>query len=298
MTTSSKIDGNAAPVLPDDALVALIAGGGSLPAEIAARLVENGHRLVLFPIWGEVEDESRYQAYTTEPIAMEEFGSLVTRLKRSGATHVMMAGTVKRRPKIANMRPGLGLIKALLDVAKALTRGDDGLLRAVIGHIEKSGFRVISAQDVLPELLIEEGAVTTAKPTKRDMADISAAKAAAKAIGALDIGQAAVSIGGRAVALEGIEGTGGLLERTASLRAHGRLAGARGGVLVKCAKPGQELRADLPAIGPDTIVAAAKAGLSGVAVEAGRSLLLERDKTLYRARELGVFVYGIRAEDP
>ena len=120
----------------------------------------------------------------------------------------------------------------------------------------------------------------------------------AKAIGALDIGQAAIAIGGRAIALEGVEGTHGLLERTLELRGHGRLAGKTRGVLVKCAKPGQELRADLPSIGPQTVEAAHAAGLAGIAVEAGRSLILEGPVVLARANALGLFVYGLPAVEP
>ena len=105
----------------------------------------------------------------------------------------------------------------------------------------------------MPDLLAGEGVMTRAKPTAADRKDLAAAFAAAKAIGALDIGQAAVAIGGRAIALEGVEGTDGLLARARALRSHGRLAGKKRGVIVKCAKPGQELRADLPAIGPQTV---------------------------------------------
>ncbi|RVD62782.1 LpxI family protein, partial [Mesorhizobium sp. M4A.F.Ca.ET.029.04.2.1] len=129
--------------------------------------------------------------------------------------------------------------------------------------LEKRGIKVVGAHEIVPELLAGKGPLTQAEPSKADWRDIEAARVAAKAIGALDIGQAAIAIGGRAIALEGIEGTNGLLERTRQLRDHGRLAGKTRGVLVKCAKPGQELRADLPTIGPRTVEAAQEAGLAG-----------------------------------
>jgi DUF1009 family protein len=97
------------------------------------------------------------------------------------------------------------------------------------------------------------------------------------------------------VALEGIEGTDGLLERVAGLRGHGRLAGASGGVLVKCAKPGQELRADLPTIGLHTVEAVHRAGLVGIGVEAERALILDQRRLIERADELGIFVIGLAA---
>jgi hypothetical protein len=179
-----------------------------------------------------------------------------------------------------------------------LRRGDDGLLKMLTQALEKRGVKVVGAHEVVPELTASEGSLTTAEPNRSDWRDIEAAHKAAKAIGALDIGQAAIAIGGRAVALEGIEGTAGLLDRMRELRGHGRLAGKARGVLVKCAKPGQELRADLPTIGPQTVEAAHAAGLAGIAVEAGRSLILEGPETLARANALGLFVIGLPAMQP
>ncbi|RUW19429.1 UDP-2,3-diacylglucosamine diphosphatase LpxI, partial [Mesorhizobium sp. M4B.F.Ca.ET.013.02.1.1] len=183
-------------------------------------------------------------------------------------------------------------------VVMGLARGDDGLLRILTRFLEKRGIKVVGAHEIVPELLAGKGPLTQAEPSKADWRDIEAARVAAKAIGALDIGQAAIAIGGRAIALEGIEGTNGLLERTRQLRDHGRLAGKTRGVLVKCAKPGQELRADLPTIGPRTVEAAQEAGLAGIAVEAGRSLILEGPDTIARANALGLFIIGLPAEEP
>lgn len=296
MTASKKTERKTVSGLPAGAVLALIAGGGSLPVELASRLGDLNFKTIVMPIAGETDGAASFPDHDTRPIAMEDFGNLVTRLKRHGVTHVLMAGTVRRRPRLTSMRLGLGLFKAFADVAWALAKGDDSLLTAVIGHLEKAGITVIAAQDIFPELLTEAGLLSGRHPTRRDLADIDAAVAAARSIGALDIGQAAIAIGGRVVALEGVEGTDGLLERTIELRQHGRLAGARGGVLVKCAKPGQELRADLPAIGPGTVEAAARAGLAGVALEVGRSLILERERTMHLSRHHKVFIYGIEAQ--
>ena len=138
--------------------------------------------------------------------------------------------------------------------------------------------------------------MTRVAPQKDDWSDLTAAKRGALAIGALDIGQAAVSVGGRVVALEGIEGTDGLLERVKDLRGHGRIANRKRGVIVKCAKPDQEVRADLPAIGPMTVDGAHAAGLAGIGVEAGRSLILDFGEVVSRADALGLFVVGLTAE--
>jgi DUF1009 family protein len=178
-------------------------------------------------------------------------------------------------------------------VISALARGDDGLLKVVVRGLEARGFTVLGAHQIVPDLTTSEGSLTRTVPGKADWRDIEAAREAAVAIGALDIGQGAVAIGGRAIALEGIEGTDGLLERVKALRGHGRLAGKTGGVLVKCAKPEQELRVDLPSIGLQTVEGAHAAGLAGIAVEAGRSLILDSAAVIARADALGLFVYGL-----
>ncbi|RWG64886.1 UDP-2,3-diacylglucosamine diphosphatase LpxI, partial [Mesorhizobium sp.] len=135
----------------------------------------------------------------------------------------------------------------------------------------------VGAHEIVPDLAAGEGTLTKAGPKQSDWRDIEAGRAAAKAIGELDIGQAAIAIGGRVIALEGIEGTKGLLERTRELRGHGRLAGK---------------------IGPQTVEAAHAAGLAGIAVEAGRSLILEGPATLARANALGLFIVGFPATEP
>ena len=112
----------------------------------------------------------------------------------------------------------------------------------------------------------------------------------------MDIGQGAVSVGGRVVALESAEGTDQMLQRVAALRKSGRISARRRGVLVKVCKPQQDLRADLPSIGANTVRLAAAAGLSGIAVEAGRSLVLGREETLQAADAAGLFVYGLEPD--
>ncbi|UCI10229.1 LpxI family protein [Mesorhizobium sp. B1-1-8] len=277
--------------------VGIVAGGGSLPVEIADGLAAHGHAPFILLMEGEADRQQELRRYENDSLALEQIGSLVATLKRHGVTHLVLAGEIKRRPKLTDMRPSLGLLAIVPSVVTALARGDDGLLKVLTRGLEKRGIKVVGAHEVVPELAASEGTLTAAAPNRSDWRDIEAGRAAAKAIGALDIGQAAVAIGGRAIALEGIEGTHGLLERTRDLRGHGRLAGKARGVLVKCAKPGQELRVDLPSIGPRTVEAAHAAGLAGIAVEAGRSLILEGPATLSRANALGLFIVGLPASE-
>ena len=278
---------------PAPGRLAIVAGSGSLPVRVATSLVARGEAppLVLTVV-GEA-DPASFPGCETAPIAVEEIGDLVGRLRRAGVTRCVLAGGIARRPALSRLRPSLGLVRILPSVLRNRAGGDDRILRAIVAHLEGSGIAVVGAQEIAPDLLAGEGLLAGPAPSAADRRDIAAAAAAARAIGALDIGQAAIAVGGRAVALEGIEGTEGLLDRMASLRGHGRLAGMTGGVLVKCAKPGQELRVDLPAIGLDTVRSAVQAGLSGIAVEAGRCLVLDAEATLAAAAGARLFVWGL-----
>ena len=277
----------------DRGRVAVIAGGGRLPEELAVNLARSGTRPLIVIAEGEVAAESALYSYDHAVLALEDFGDLVPLLKRKGVTRAVLAGEIRRRPHWRAIRWTFGLLALLPRILTALARGDDNLLRTIIGHIEANGISVVGAHELVSQLLTPPGPLTRATPSKRDWGDLEAAATAARAIGELDIGQAAVAIGGRAIALEGIEGTDGLLERVRDLREHGRIAGRVRGVIVKYAKPGQELRADLPTIGPQTVEAAHAAGLVGIGVESGRTFILDSGPTVRRADELGLFVIGL-----
>lgn len=281
--------------LSPGARVGIVAGGGSLPVEVAASSAELGYPPFVILMEGEADRLLELRRYEHETLALEAIGSLLPLLKRHRITHLVLAGEIKRRPRLTRLRPSLSLLAVIPIVVKALARGDDGLLKVVARGLETRGIKVVGAHEIVPNLVAAEGLLTKAAPRTSDWRDIEAGLAAAKAIGALDIGQAAIAVGGRTIALEGIEGTAGLLDRAKLLRGHGRIAGKTRGVLVKCAKPGQELRADLPSIGPQTVEAAHAAGLAGIAVEAGRSLILEGPETISRANALGLFIIGLPA---
>ena len=273
--------------------VAVIAGSGRLPEEVAEGLARGGRDPFIVMIEGEAPRDGPLAAYPHEVLALERVGDVFALLKRNRVTHVILAGGVSRRPHWRAVRPTLPLLGMLPSLLKALMQGDDRLLRTLVAALERQGVTVIGAHDIVPDLLTPAGSITAGRPSAQDRLDLDAAWTAARAIGALDVGQAAVAIGGRAVALEDIEGTDRLLERVAGLRGHGRLARKVGGVLVKCAKPGQELRADLPTIGPLTVEAAHRAGLHGIGVEAGHSIILQRNAVVEAADRLGVFVVGL-----
>ena len=276
--------------------VAIIAGAGRLPVNVAESLAAHGHQPFVLLIEGETDADSGLERFEHRVMRLEEAGAIRGVLKRLGITHVVLAGAIGRRPNLRSFKLSLGLLAVLPRLARALRRGDDGLLRLLIAHIEAVGMKVVGAHQIVPDILAVEGPMTGLQPLEDDWRDLDAARKAALAIGQLDIGQAAISVNGRVIALEGIEGTDGLLERTKALRAHGRIASLTRGVLVKCAKPQQEMRADLPGIGPATVEAAHAAGLAGIGVEAGRSLVLDWAKVVERADTLGLFVVGLPPE--
>lgn len=276
--------------------VAVVAGSGRLPVNVADSLAEAGHAPFIVLIQGETDPGTSLWNYDGQALAIEQFASLVPLLKRERITHLVLAGGVSRRPAWRAIRPSVSLFRILPRALAGFARGDDGLLRILVDLIEDNGIKVVGAHQVVPNLLAVEGSIGAHAPESRDWADLRAGLEAASVIGALDIGQAAVAVGGRAIALEGIEGTDLLLERVRDLRNNGRIAGRKRGVLVKCAKPGQELRADLPTIGPATVDAAHAAGLAGIGVEAGRSFVLDICEVVERADRLGLFVVGLASE--
>lgn len=289
--TTVKVSSLDKLVLAPGDKIAIVAGSGRLPIDLAEHLTGQGISPFIVMLGGEADACLAQFEHTV--LELESVATFIPLLKRHRVSHVVFGGEVSRRPRLRSMKLNLPLLALLPRVIMALTKGDDGLLRVLVDGVEAAGIRVVGAHQIMPDLLAPEGTLTAALPVKKDWADIKAARQAALAIGALDIGQAAIAIGGRAVALEGIEGTEGLLERVKTLRTHGRIAGKKRGVLAKCCKPAQEERIDLPAIGPDTIRGAHAAGLAGVAVDAGRSLIIDCSTVIGEANRLGLFVVGL-----
>ncbi|XKM39090.1 LpxI family protein [Rhizobium ruizarguesonis] len=277
--------------------LAIIAGGGLLPSYVAEAARAAGENPVIVAL--KDESDRRWEGYDHAVIAIGDFAALEGLLNCYGIGRVVMSGSVRRRPEWREVRPTLRtLMKMPAAIRTLLSGGDDTVLQMVIRLIEGNGRRVVGAHEIAPDLLASVGSLGAAAPGEEDRRDIGRAAEAAEMLGRLDVGQGAVAIGGRIVALEGPEGTDEMLERVAGLRAAGRISPRRRGALVKLCKPQQDIRADLPAIGVSTVLNAKKAGLAGVAIEAGRSLVLDRAAVLKAADEAGLFVCGIDRELP
>jgi len=272
--------------------IALIAGNGSLPSQIADALFAAGRDVRIVAIKGEADTVT--QARADAQLGWGEIGRLYRFLKTTDCREVLLIGGVSKRPDFTSILGDFGTLKRLPTIIRALAGGDDSLLTKVIRLFEEEGYRVVGIKDVAPQLLAASGVLGSVQPKPDNWRDVELALRATKKLGELDIGQAAVAVGGRVVALEGAEGTDAMLERCAELRRIGRIRGrGRAGVLVKTAKPDQDLRVDLPAVGPRTIDLATSAGLAGIAVEANGALIAERDETIRKANEAGLFLIGI-----
>ncbi len=268
----------------------LIAGGGALPVEVAEGCVAAGRPLFVIRLKGFSGPElSRFPGVD---LGIAEYGKCLDALKKAGCEAVCFAGLVSR-PDFASLKPDMKGLAILPGAITAARRGDDALLRYLLEHFEKAGFRVEGADEVLKGVTIAEGALGRVVPGPAHRGDIEKALTVARATGRLDIGQGAVVCDGLVLAVEAQEGTDAMLTRVAGLPPE--IRGAEGrlrGVLAKAPKPIQERRVDLPTIGVRTVEACARAGLAGVVGEAGALLVLERDAVIAAADRLGVFVWG------
>ncbi|MBS0331427.1 MAG: UDP-2,3-diacylglucosamine diphosphatase LpxI [Proteobacteria bacterium] len=274
----------------------LIAGGGSLPVEIAEHCQRSGRSLFVIRLKGFAG--SGLEPYAGAEVGLAELGKCLKALRRAKCEAVCLAGQVAR-PDFATLMPDLRGLRAMPAAVAAARRGDDALLRMLVHEFEKEGFTVEGATEVMDDLGLAAGLLGAAAPGPEHAADIAQALDVARAIGRLDAGQAAVVCRGLVLALEAAEGTDALLARVADLpeALRGR-PGTPEGVLAKAPKPIQETRVDLPTIGPATVEAVARAGLAGIVGEAGKLLVLERERVIRLADELGVFVLGVEPGAP
>lgn len=221
----------------------------------------------------------------------ERLGALFRALHREGCDRVVLAGAM-RRPRLRPWRYDWKFLANAVTLLPRIGGGDDRLLRAVIAMFEAEGLRVLAAHEVREDLLARKSVPTRARPGKGDRRDAARAAQIVAAMGAVDVGQAVVVAQGLCLGVESIQGTDALLDFVSRTDPALRPDPARGkGVLYKAPKPGQDRRADLPAIGPATVEAAARAGLGGIVVEADGALILDRDAAVARADALGLFIW-------
>ncbi|MBR1380233.1 MAG: UDP-2,3-diacylglucosamine diphosphatase LpxI [Alphaproteobacteria bacterium] len=215
-------------------------------------------------------------------------GRAIREFRRRGIRQMTFVGSLGH-PNLTDLRPDLWTLRALFYI-KRHQRGYDSMAVALNKVLEKSGFRVIAAQDAAPELTFETpGVKTRTKPTKRDAADIERAVDVSHTIGAADIG-ASVVVDAQVIAVEAAEGTARMLDRVVEMRKNQKRVS---GVFAKMTKPGQDLRIDIPAIGVDTVRAVAAAKLRGIIVNAKTCFVVDRDAVIAAANAAKIFIVAV-----
>jgi DUF1009 family protein len=271
-----------------DGPIAILAGSGQLPVHLVEHLAHTGreHRILAFR--GFVAPELRRQAHAT--VDLLDLATIMRTLETWNPQAVTLVGAV-RRPGFGALLGAYSLLRNRQEVKEVISRGDDQVLRGAVMLLEENGHRVVGAHELAPGLLAPRGLQGAVSPNADDEGAVRMGLEVLGALSAFDIGQAAVVAGRHVLAIEGPEGTDRMLHRVQASRR--RWFGRRsrdGGVVVKAAKQGQDLRVDMPAVGPRTIREAARAGLSGLAIGASSTLILDRDETIRTADRLGLFV--------
>ncbi len=257
--------------------LAILGGAGQLPVALQQRYP---HAIAV-----------GFQGMQTEmvdprTVAFEKLGSLFDMLAEEGVDQVCMVGGLSR-PNLNPAEFDAGMHEIAPRLMGAMAGGDDGLLREIISIFEERGFTTKGIHALLPELVAEEGVLTTAGPSDQDLADISRADAILRALSPVDVGQAVVVAGGLCLGIETIQGTDALIRHVSSTPDRLRRAA---GVLVKRPKKGQDLRVDMPTIGPATVQNVADAGIAGLAITPELVLLVDKPAMIELANRLGLFI--------
>jgi DUF1009 family protein len=277
-----------------DAL-AIICGAGSLPFAVADAAIRRGRRVVLFALRGWADPE-RVAAYPHHWTWMGQMGRFVRLATREGCRDVVFIGSVVR-PSVWQMRPDFRTLGLLPRVVQLFRGGDDHLQSGVGRIFEEHGFRLLGPHEIAPELLMPADVLGARAPSEQDRQDTARGLSLLRALSSFDVGQAVVVASNQVLGVEGPEGTDQMLARVAELRRNRRIQSAAGtGVLVKAAKLGQNPRIDLPSIGPQTVENAAAAGLAGIAVAAGTTIVAELDRIAAAADRAKIFVLGVNPD--
>lgn len=272
------------------AVLGLIAGSGPLPFEVARAARERGLGLAVAAIEDNTDPAlEREVAGPFQWLNAGELGKLVEFLRGSGAREVILAGAVSKRALLADPKRLRPDARALALLGRLAARGDDAILRAVAEELEAEGLPVVESTRYLGERMTRRGVHCgpPLEPAVRE--DLALGLRVIESLGAHDVGQACVVRQGTVLAVEALEGTDRMVRRAAEFGA--------GAVLVKAAKREQDMRFDVPVIGPGTLEVAAEARLRAIGLEVGRTLVLEPERSYRAAERAGVTIVGLGPED-
>jgi DUF1009 family protein len=269
----------------------LICGAGTVPFAVADAVKRGGRPVVLFPLRGWA-DAAAVRAWPHHWIALGQFGRFCRLARAERCRDLVLVGGLVR-PSLRELRLDWGTLRQMPLIIRSFRGGDDHLLSGMGRMFEGAGFRLVGAHEAAPDITAPVGALGRLSPTAAMADDIARGFALLAAMSAFDVGQAAIVAGRRVLAVEAAEGTDAMLERVAAMRESSRIALPAGaGMLVKAPKRRQDRRFDLPSIGPDTVIGAAKAGLAGIAVIAGATIVAEPQRIVEEADRAGLFVVG------
>jgi DUF1009 family protein len=266
--------------------IGVIAGNGSLPKELLLHLANRNIKSFTVAL-SDIADEEVTEVGEYIWSKVTTVGKIFEYFKQNEVKQIILIGGMKR-PSFISLIPDLTGLKLLNRLRKLSNAGDNSMFNEIINFIEENNFQLLGIDEVIPELLAEKGAIGKIEPNKKQLLDIEYGCKIAKEIGRLDIGQAVVVQHSATIGVEASEGTDGLIKRCANLQFDGK-----GAILIKTKKPNQDRRIDLPSIGIKTIETLSQLGYAGVAVEAGSSLIIDKESTLDAANKLGVFVFGV-----
>jgi DUF1009 family protein len=273
----------------------LIAGNGRFPFLLLDAARAEGLEVVVAAIKEETDPEIDRRAesdacITVQWLSLGELSRLIDTFQKAGVAKAVMAGQVKHKQIFSSIRPDWRLAKLLLNLR---TRSTDALLGAIAKVLGDEGIELISSTTFLEPLLAEEGVLTSRAPDADECRNIEYGLGVARALAAFDIGQAVIVAAQACVAVEAMEGTDATIERAGRLMASIEGAAStleRRLTVVKVAKPNQDMRFDVPVIGVSTIETMIRAGANCLSIEAGRTLLFDRDALLKRASEAGIAI--------
>ena len=268
----------------------IIAGGGELPGRIIDTCQKRRRAFHVIAIEGQA-DPNVIGNYPHTWLRLGAAQKALEIARREAFEEIVMVGPVQR-PSIAALRPDMLAAKVLARAGGASVMGDDGLLKAVIAQIEELGFTVIGPDTFLKDGLEEPGVLGQCEPDESAISDIRRGAHILSQLGPADVGQGVVIQDNIVIAVEAVEGTDAMIARSKSL-----LRPGPGGILIKLPKPGQETRADLPTIGPDTITQMHDSGLRGLAIDARNTLLIDREETVRRADSVEIFILALDSEE-
>lgn len=262
----------------------LIAGNGKFPFLVLEAARSQGIDMVVAAIKEETFPEIEQHAATVHWLSLGQLGKLIKTFKAEGVGQAVMAGQVKHKQIFSGIVPDLKMIQLLASLA---TKNTDSLIGAVAKVLEQEGIRLIDSTLFLRPLIPDPGTLTRRAPSAEEKRDLEYGFKIARELGRLDLGQTVVICDGACVALEAMEGTDAVMERAASL-VNGRILR-----VVKLAKPNQDLRFDVPVIGPPTVQVMRRLNVSALAIEARKTLMIDRDDVIRLANEADIAIVAI-----